>query len=64
MNWMFRISLFIAILMLFVPNDLFIYILGQEMNDVGNSFKILMFGAVFVYMGLLFSQLRKDTDFY
>ena len=53
MNWMFRISLFIAILMLFIPNDLFIYILGQEMTDVGNSFKILMFGAVFVYMGNL-----------
>ena len=53
MNWMFRISLFIAILMLFIPNDLFIYILGQEMTDVGNSFKILMFGALFVYMGNL-----------
>tara|TARA_A100001035_G_C27437923_1_gene344579 strand:- start:186 stop:578 length:393 start_codon:yes stop_codon:yes gene_type:complete len=50
---MFRISLFIAILMLFIPNDLFIYILGQEMTDVGNSFKILMFGALFVYMGNL-----------
>ena len=53
MNWMFRISLFIALIMLCIPNDFFIYILGQEMTDVGNSFKILMFGAVFVYMGNL-----------
>lgn len=53
MNWMFKISFFIAIILLFVPNDFFIYILGQDMIDVGNSFKILMFGAIFVYMGNL-----------
>lgn len=53
MNWLFRISLCIAIIMLFVPNDFFIYILGKEMTEVGSSFKVLMFGAVFVYMGSL-----------
>ncbi|MGY8917833.1 MAG: hypothetical protein ACKVJ6_06125, partial [Flavobacteriales bacterium] len=53
MNWMFRFSLAIAIIMLFIPNELFIYILGDDMTDVGPSFKVLMFGAVFVYMGNL-----------
>ena len=53
MNWMFRFSLAIAIIMLFIPNELFIYILGDDMIDVGPSFKVLMFGAVFVYMGNL-----------
>ena len=50
---MFRFSLAIAIIMLFIPNELFIYILGDDMIDVGPSFKVLMFGAVFVYMGNL-----------
>ena len=53
MNWMFKFSLGVAIIMLFIPNELFIYILGDDMTDVGPSFKVLMFGAVFVYMGNL-----------
>ena len=53
MNWMFKVSLAIAIIMLFIPNEIFIYILGADMTDVGPSFKVLMFGAIFVYMGNL-----------
>lgn len=53
MNWMFRISLAIAILMLFIPENLFVFVLGEDMTSVSLPFKILMFGAVFVFMGNL-----------
>lgn len=53
MNWMFNVSLAIAIIMIFIPNELFIYILGEDMTEVSSSFKVLMFGAIFVYMGNL-----------